>query len=300
MDQPRDLIRFRRRHSMVKVEDERIPLAAVDAGMRKQVREDLLVVLRKGPASASVCLLQILGAILPVVLAAIRRHAGETDRSSSSEEAVFERKHCDRLHDPAGATRLLLAARPRREFEDADRSFFRGTREFSKWPESSGPPVELQGRSPSVATRTPDVALLDLGDHAHPGLMRREQHDVVFLCRGIAVIEVQDDDVGLAAVHARMRPKVFANERPVLVAIATNPGDLLLYVGGSVTHVVLSPIAGMTDPAPALTSSLRLVVEGEVIDGLYESAVIATLGLDGERHEGPLRSGSALAPPNAL
>lgn len=94
------------------------------------------------------------------------------------------------------------------------------------------------------------------------------------------MVEVERDDVGLAAVHAWVSPKVITDERPILFAIAPNPGDLLPDVGLAVADVVHTPIPRMTDATARLTSSLGFVMKGEVADRLHKSAVIATLCLD--------------------
>jgi hypothetical protein len=111
------------------------------------------------------------------------------------------------------------------------------------------------------------------------------------------MVEVEYDDVRLSAVDARMGSEVFADERTILVAIATDPRHFLPDVGTAITDVVLASIPRMTDAAPRLASALGFVVKGELGDGLHESAVIATLRFDRcerEHHEEPLRSGSAL------
>jgi hypothetical protein len=109
------------------------------------------------------------------------------------------------------------------------------------------------------------------------------------------MIKVKDNDVRLSAVDARMSPKVFADKRPVLFAISPDPGDLLPDVGFPVPHVMLTSVLRMAHATATLASPRGLVVEGELGDWLHESAVIATLAFDGgDRHEGPLRSGSAL------
>jgi len=94
------------------------------------------------------------------------------------------------------------------------------------------------------------------------------------------MIEVEDNDVGLSAVNARMSPKVFADERPVLLAISLDPGNLLSDVGVSVADVVLTPVLRMADTTPALASSLGLVVESKFVDRFRQPAVVATLRLE--------------------
>jgi hypothetical protein len=109
------------------------------------------------------------------------------------------------------------------------------------------------------------------------------------------MIEVEYNDVCLAAVDARVSPKVLADQGPVLNPITVDPADFLSDVGIPVSEVMLSSVPRVTCTAPSLPCALRFVVIGELGDQLHEPAVVATLGLEkGDRHEGPLRSGSAL------
>jgi hypothetical protein len=48
------------------------------------------------------------------------------------------------------------------------------------------------------------------------------------------MIEVQDDDVGLAAVDAGMCSEVLPEQRPVLLPITPDPRDLLPDVGRAI------------------------------------------------------------------
>ena len=112
---------------------------------------------------------------------------------------------------------------------------------------------------------------------------------------GIAMIEVKNDDVGLAAVDACMSPEVLADQGSVLIVIPTDPHGFLPDVRGAISNVMLAPVLRVTDPTAPLASPLGLVIESEIGNRLHEPAVIATLGLaGGDRHKGPLRSGSAL------
>jgi hypothetical protein len=94
------------------------------------------------------------------------------------------------------------------------------------------------------------------------------------------MIEVQHDDVGLAAVDTRMSSKVLADQRPVLDAIPLYPSDFLLDLDLAVPDVVLAAVPRMTGTAAALASALCLAMKCELADWPQQSAVIATLRLD--------------------
>jgi hypothetical protein len=85
--------------------------------------------------------------------------------------------------------------------------------------------------------------------------MRRKDHDAELLCRRIAMVEVEDNNVGLAAVDTRVTSQVFADQRPVLGAITLYPGHFLADVDLSVADVVRAPIRCMTNATPGLTSA---------------------------------------------
>src|SRR6202165_4172932 len=91
------------------------------------------------------------------------------------------------------------------------------------------------------------------------------------------MVEVEYDDVGLSTIDARMSPKEFTDERPVLFAISPDPGDLLSYVGLAVPDVVLTPVLRMAGTTSSLPCALRLVVERERLNRLESAAVVAPL-----------------------
>jgi len=146
-----------------------------------------------------------------------------------------------------------------------------------------------------------NVALLNLENHSTPRFVSRENDDAVFFQTGIAVIEIKDDDVGLAAIDAWMTSQVLAYERAVLVAVFTDPRDLLPDVGVAVSEVMLTSVLGVTGTTATLAGALPRVGERKRINWLESATVVAPLerGLagrhrEGDRHDGPLRSGSAL------
>ena len=61
-----------------------------------------------------------------------------------------------------------------------------------------------------MAIRATNIAFLDFDEDSAPWFVHRQDDDVVLLEPGIAMVEVQNYDVALAAVSARMRPEVFA------------------------------------------------------------------------------------------
>jgi hypothetical protein len=62
-----------------------------------------------------------------------------------------------------------------------------------------------------MAIGATDIALGDLEENPMPPLVCGEDDHVVTLGGWIAMIEVEYDDVGLAAVDAGMSPKVLTN-----------------------------------------------------------------------------------------
>jgi hypothetical protein len=61
-----------------------------------------------------------------------------------------------------------------------------------------------------MTVRAADFAFLDLCRHHRPGLTNDQQRDVLTFGRAITVIELQRDDVALAAINTWMRAQVCA------------------------------------------------------------------------------------------
>jgi hypothetical protein len=59
-----------------------------------------------------------------------------------------------------------------------------------------------------MTVRTADFAFLDLRRDSRPGLANHKKRDILTFRRTVAVIELESDDVALAAVNARMRTQV--------------------------------------------------------------------------------------------
>ena len=87
------------------------------------------------------------------------------------------------------------------------------------------------------------------------------------------MVEVEDDDVGFAAINTWVSSKVFTDERPILGAIPFDPRHFLPDVCGAVTHVMLTPVLRVTDTTSPLPSALGLVVERESLNSLEAPAV---------------------------
>jgi hypothetical protein len=119
-----------------------------------------------------------------------------------------------------------------------------------------------------MTVRTTNIAFRDLDERSTPRFAHREGDDIVLLQPRIAMIEVEYDDVALAAVDARMSAKVLTDERAVLFAVSPDPGDLLPDVDLAVTDVVLAPIFRVADTTPRLASALCLVMKGKFADRL--------------------------------
>jgi len=94
------------------------------------------------------------------------------------------------------------------------------------------------------------------------------------------MVELQGDDVGLPAIYARVRAKVLADERAVLLAVSLDPANFSTDIDIAVADVVLAAVGRMTRPTPCLSCASRLISERERFDRLDEPAVIATLRLD--------------------
>jgi hypothetical protein len=152
-----------------------------------------------------------------------------------------------------------------------------------------------------MTVRATNIAFLDLEKYSTPRFVHRKDDDVVLLESRIAMVEVQNDDVALAAVNAWMGPEICADQSAVLLAVAANPRNFLPDIGVPVSQVMLTSVLCVTSTASPLSRPFRLVLEGERLNRFESSAAVAPLcrGLSrwnrtDERHEGPLRSGSAL------
>ncbi len=167
-DHPGDLVGFLRRLSVIEVENERVGLTAIDAGMVEKVRENSLVVLRADPTTASVSLCQVFRTVPGVVFATVCGHACETGRTALSKLFVLERKHREWFDQTARATLLFGSVCGLRKSGlpiEIDES-----RPCVSAPTFASPaaPVELKSGPPAMAVRAANVAFRDLSDYANP------------------------------------------------------------------------------------------------------------------------------------
>jgi hypothetical protein len=88
------------------------------------------------------------------------------------------------------------------------------------------PPVLLLCGATHMAICAPDITLLDFWKHQVPRLACGYETDVPPLCRWVAMIEVEHDWIGLAAVDARMCQQVGEHQRAVFDAVAVDPRNL--------------------------------------------------------------------------
>ena len=267
--------------------------------MRQEIRENPLIVLRTHSAPTSVSFLQVLRAVPRVVFATVRGHTRKTSRAARSDLLVLERKHREEFDEATRPAPLFAQNSGWHEIglHETSRSRWYGcARRFS----TSGAPVELKCSPATMAARAAHITLLDLSGYADPCLVRGQDHHAKFLRRRVTVIKVKNNDVRLSAVDAWVRPKKFADKWPVLFAISPDPFDLLADIPFAVADVMLPAVLRVTGTTTPLSRGFDLVCERERIYRLRESAVVAPLccRLDRrerrrERHEGPLRSGSA-------
>jgi hypothetical protein len=75
-----------------------------------------------------------------------------------------------------------------------------------------------------------------------------------------------------------MSPKVFTDQRPVLLAVPIDPCDLSSDIRIAVADVVLTPVLRVARATPALARALRFVVERESVNRLEAPAVVTPLG----------------------
>src|SRR6266498_2649423 len=96
---------------------------------------------------------------------------------------------------------------------------------------------------------TANITLRDLGGDHTPGPCQEEYSDLPALTRGIAVVELQRDYVGLPAVDTRVGSQVVAYALSILDPTTTNALDLASDVLGTISQVMLATVGGMTRTA---------------------------------------------------
>jgi hypothetical protein len=167
VDQPRNLIGFCRRFSVIEIQSKGVGLTAVDAGMVQKVREDPLVVLRTHSTPTAVGLFQVLRAVPRIVFAAVRGHTGKTRGAALSELLVLKRKHRQEFDEPTRPAPLFTQMPCRHEvrFLNVDRG--RRPGRLGRFPPSS-PPIKLKCGPATVTARATHVAFVDLREYADP------------------------------------------------------------------------------------------------------------------------------------
>ncbi|HTD64165.1 MAG TPA: hypothetical protein VK732_05455 [Verrucomicrobiae bacterium] len=276
---------------MIEVQYNRIGFPTINARMLLQIVIDLSIqVLARTPLASPV----FFGVPTPVsliVISSVPTHADPTAPASEPSGPVAKRETVEWHEFPTpGAATLLLTRDKRLD----DRHFGRDARGIAT------APAELRGRSSSMTVSAPHVALGDLRRDNRPGLSDHEKCDILTLGRAIAVVELQRDNVRLATIDARMRSQVVSQETPIVTPTGTGAIDLASDVVGAIPKVMRAPICGVAGSAVRLPRSSALASEGECRSWLQDTAPNAAphrLVRDFDccdRHEGPLRSGSAL------
>jgi len=85
------------------------------------------------------------------------------------------------------------------------------------------------------------------------------------------MVELQCDDVCLAAIDAGMGSEVVPQETPILVATFSDAIDLASDVCGAVPKVMRTPVRGVAGPTVVLPRTERLVLERKCPERLRES-----------------------------
>src|SRR5437879_1031805 len=92
------------------------------------------------------------------------------------------------------------------------------------------------------------------------------------------MVELQCDDVRLAAIDARVRPQVIPQKAPILVSTSPNAVDLTGDVGGAIANVVRTPIGGVARSTMGLPRAECLVPEGKLPDRLFDATPMQRRG----------------------
>jgi hypothetical protein len=209
-DHPRDRLSLQRRFAMIELKDDRLCLAAVNAGVSDEIVEDLLTALFSIGFPLCRGALQIRGTIPPVVFSRVRCLARPAFRLSRSTLLVLDRELAHWLGQAARATHT------RREIgQYCNGDFFQLNKKWlpddlpdgGRTPQQLFPAKLLCGLSP-VAIGAPHIAFLDLSQHLRPGFRRGEPSDLVAFGGRIPLVEIKNYRIGLAAVVAGMIQEV--------------------------------------------------------------------------------------------
>ena len=216
-EHPRKLHHLRRLIDMVEFQERDVGLSAVDARVVTQKCVDELVLLVPLPSRLPRGPRDVVGPVPDVVLAARCRMARATEILPRPPFAIREREIMEWLLELTPGASLRHADIPDRQLLD-HRPTRRGLSRLPAQRRERCPPavleartlspIELCSRAPAVTVAATDIALCDLGHHQRERTRAYETSDRCALQRTIAMVEVQEQDVGLAAVDAWMLPQV--------------------------------------------------------------------------------------------
>lgn len=119
-----------------------------------------------------------------------------------------------------------------------------------------------------MAIHAAHVALVDLREDPDPSPCHRQGTDSLPFRRAITMIELEDQDVGLAAIDARVRREVGDDLTTILVASSVYLCDRAADVVGLVGEVVGAAVRGMTDTTVVLPGPRCHVGVGELFHWL--------------------------------
>ena len=127
----------------------------------------------------------------------------------------------------------------------------------------------------SVAVPTPNVALRDLRTESDERTAMNEAADVVHFRPRIAVIELEDDGVGLPAIDAWVCRQVISDEATITWTIdgCACPGPS--EVRSDVIPVVLLPVLAAAGPAVRPVGAALSVLDRELVERLLHMAARA-------------------------
>jgi len=154
------------------------------------------------------------------------------------------------------------------------------------------PDTSLARRLAGMAVRTKDLAFRDLVEDGRPSdACPAHVCDVVALVT--QVVELKDDRIALAAVHAGVLRQVSPRAQLVLVpgpiASYSNMRDVFLAIALIPKALVFNE-AGL---APRVTDAELRISETELIEGFFYAALTARLAFDG-MHRTPILSSRPL------
>src|SRR5438552_17295519 len=100
-----------------------------------------------------------------------------------------------------------------------------------------------------MAVPASHVAFLDLSLNGAETACAHDSGNVVVLRAALAVVELQDDWIRLAASDARMSEQVISDEKAVARSLNRRVGTCAGHVGCDILSVVLAPAIATAGPA---------------------------------------------------